>query len=34
LPNYQVVDTDMADVIETEAEPVDNVRELPVTAGE
>ena len=34
LPNYQVVDTDMADVIETEAEPVDNVRELPLTAGE
>ena len=34
LPNYQVVDTDMADVNAPEAEPVDNVRELPLTAGE
>ena len=34
LPNYQVVDTDMADVIETEAEPVNNIRELPLPAGE
>ncbi len=34
LPTYQVVDTDMADVIDTEAEVVDNVRELPLPAGE
>jgi DNA recombination protein RmuC len=34
LPNYQVVDTEMADVIDTEAEVVDNVRELPLPAGE
>lgn len=34
LPNYQVVDTDMADVIESEAEVMDNVRELPLPAGE
>lgn len=34
LPTYQVVDTEMADVIDTEAKVVDNVRELPLPAGE
>lgn len=34
LPTYQVVDTEMADLIDTEAEPVDNIRELPLPAGE
>lgn len=34
IPSYQVVDTEMADVIDSEAEIVDNVRELPLPAGE
>lgn len=34
LPNYKVVDTDMAEIIDGEPEPVSNVRELPLPARE
>lgn len=34
LANYKVVDTDMAEIIDSEPEPVSNVRELPRPARE